>query len=59
MFEEELQMLIYYRLSRHAADKTSERLLSPELYHTQTHTHKEDKCLQKAFPFRQCCAVDN
>lgn len=28
MFEEELQMLLYYKLSLHAADKAQEKLLS-------------------------------
>lgn len=36
VFEEELQMLVYYRLSCHAADKASEKLLSPG---RTTHRH--------------------
>lgn len=41
MFEEELQMLVYYRLSCHAADKASEQLLSPgRTTHRRTLTGK-------------------
>lgn len=36
VFEEELQMLVYYRLSCHAADKALEKLLSPG---RTTHRH--------------------
>lgn len=56
VFEEGLQMLVYYRLSCHATDKASEKLLSPGPRHTQTHTHREDKCLQEEFTLRQRCA---
>lgn len=41
VFEEELQMLVYYRLSCHAADKASEKLLSPgRTTHRRTLTGK-------------------
>lgn len=41
VFEEELQMLVYYRLSCRAADKASEKLLSPgRTTHRHTLTRK-------------------
>lgn len=51
-------MLIYYRLSCHAADKASEKLLSPSCTaHRHTFTGKIN-VLREAFTLLQCCPVD-